>query len=949
MNRQAKTMSRWAVGLTITAILSLVYFNTQTVSPEQHTQIIDELRQLRQLDATLNQDVLKVRYGLLSHYDSLVDTPREIQRVQTQIKTAMLTHGVFQQTLIKQQYDDVAQIFNQKEILLEKLKSQAAILKNSLRFFPIAATQLREKIPNDLGSRSLFEKLNRLERNLLIFNLTGEHDQSETLQQQINQLQATHNKLGASLRGRINNLSAHAQIIITQKQKVDALLNTFLAIPINNSLDLLANTYHLRHQKMMERANDYRLILYLISISLILYVGYILLKLRRAVTQLEKAEAELRIILNNTVDGIISINDKGIIEQYNTAAETLFGHSPDKAIGQNISILIPAPFSKHHDASISQLLTTGESNIIGETRQLEGLKKDGSTFPIELAVNEYWINGQRKFTSIARDISQRVIAEKKLAQYQNSLEDLVKERTHELHTARDVAEKANRSKSEFLANMSHELRTPMNSIIGFTGRVIKKAGTLIPERQLNNLHTVDRNARHLLNLINSLLDLSKVEAGKMEVQPERFQLKSLITEVTDLTSALINNKALSISTSLPQDNISLFTDKTKLRQILINLIGNAIKFTEKGDIDVSANLIDEDSLAIHISDTGVGMNHEELSNIFEAFQQVDGSFIREYGGTGLGLTITKRFTELLNGKVEVHSTKGQGSTFSIILPLQLAKPALISKNQEKLSATTSDQVTAINNGSTILCIDDDPEALELMQDYLSEEGYQVICATSGDDGIAKAKKHKPLAITLDIHMPHRDGWSILKELKEDSNTRDIPVIMVSIIDNHALGYKLGAIDYLQKPIAPETLLKSIRRILQNQVKNILVVDDEPEVIGLIQQTLEDENFIVHVAYNGVEAIASLKQKIPDLILLDLMMPEMDGFELTQHLHSHPKWIKIPVIIITAKTLNPQDRKILEQRVVSILTKNGLKTSDILAEITRSMKQIEGEGEGEKKS
>ena len=512
-------------------------------------------------------------------------------------------------------------------------------------------------------------------------------------------------------------------------------------------------------------------------------------------------------------------------------------------------------------------------------------------------------------------------------------------------------EHATRLKSEFLANMSHELRTPLNSIIGFTRRAIKKAGDLLPARQLKNLHTVERNAYHLLGLINDLLDISKIEAGKMDVFPERFRLSALVAEASDLTNTLAADKGLALDIDLPGQEISLYSDKTKLKQILINLVSNAVKFTEAGTITIAARILDKADtagddffapqrtyVALSVSDQGVGLNAEEMRYVFEAFRQVDGSLTRKSGGTGLGLAITKKFAELLEGKIEVESVKGEGTIFTVVLPLSISNDMQMPEYAAEESAERK-QDTPSKDTLTVLCIDDNPEVLELLHGYLSDEGYRVVKALSGDDGIQKARELKPFAITLDIQMPHKDGWTVMQELKRTEATHDIPVIFVTIMDNKTLGYKLGAFDYLQKPLQPEALLSTMSGILRRKAQDILVVDDNPDVREMIRQMLEDEQIGVRMAENGRQALDALQKAVPDIMLLDLMMPEMDGFDVVRHLQNNAEWAGIPVIIITAKTLKDDEKRFLEQRVESILVKEGLTTTMVLKEISETMKKL----------
>lgn len=538
------------------------------------------------------------------------------------------------------------------------------------------------------------------------------------------------------------------------------------------------------------------------------------------------------------------------------------------------------------------------------------------------------------------DDNERKKSETELDRYREHLEDLVEERTKELKQQTIELERATRLKSEFLANMSHELRTPMNSIIGFTRRVITKAEDKLEPRQLKNLHTVERNARHLLGLLNSLLDLSKIEAGKMEVHTEDFDLVEMTNEVINLTQSLVDDKPIELIVSIPGDAIKLNTDQVKLKQILINLVSNSIKFTGKGAVTISVELLNhqpETHIAIRVTDTGIGMSDEAQQYIFQAFRQVDGAMTRKVGGTGLGLALVSKFTDLLGGTISVKSEEGVGTCFQLVIPIKLDQEGAIPKQTE----IPSEEYTG--DEKIILCIDDEAEALELLNDYLTDEGYHVVTTTSAEEGLALAKQIKPLAITLDILMPSKDGWSVLSELKSSDDTRDIPVMVISFLDNQTLGYQLGAFDYMQKPIDPEQLIRSIKSLGASKINTALVVDDHPEARELIIQILEDAKISCDPAVDGHDALAVLKKldkKLPEIIMLDLMMPGMDGFELLQRLHQNPDWANIPVIVVTAKSLVEHDFDFLRPRVASILSKEGLGSEQVLEGLRVVMRQFD---------
>ncbi len=498
----------------------------------------------------------------------------------------------------------------------------------------------------------------------------------------------------------------------------------------------------------------------------------------------------------------------------------------------------------------------------------------------------------------------------------------LQERAEDLKQKNQELEESTRLKSEFLANMSHELRTPMNSIIGFTGRVLKKSADKLDARQLKNLHTVERNAHHLLGLINDLLDISKVEAGRMELYPEHTDLEELLHEVRDLTNSLWQDKGIDFYIELSPEASSLYIDRVRLKQVLINLVSNAVKFTEQGSVRIHVQTA-EDMIVLSVADTGIGIQKEDLDYIFEAFRQADGSNTRAYGGTGLGLNISKNFIELMGGHIEVSSVYGQGSCFSIYLPK--------SQKEEQPEQQESKAMQLIQNAispkkehhkATVLCIDDNADVLELFRQCLNSDGYHVVCASSGDEGIRLAKERQPAAITLDVQMPHRDGWSVLQELKATPETKNIPVLMATMMDNKALGIKLGAVAYLEKPIVADKLLASIKQArLLGEQHDILLVDDDTGVRELMQQIFEDAHLHLRLAIDGLDGLNKMREKQPDLVILDLMMPQMDGFEVIRQMQQDPLLKTIPIMVSTAKPWTKRNasglnnmRQILSSRV-----------------------------------
>jgi CheY-like chemotaxis protein len=345
---------------------------------------------------------------------------------------------------------------------------------------------------------------------------------------------------------------------------------------------------------------------------------------------------------------------------------------------------------------------------------------------------------------------------------------------------------------------------------------------------------------------------------------------------------------------------------------------------------------------IAVSDTGIGMPSHALKYIFDEFRQVDGSSTRKHGGTGLGLSITKKLTQLLGGSIAVSSVEGAGSTFTVTLPLARREEVAQQAALPEEAAPTPAQV---KGKKVLLAIDDDPNVLILLRENLEEEGYYVVGALSGEEGIRKAREIQPFAITLDILMPHKDGWEVLNELKADPATRDIPIIVLSIVDNRELGFSLGASDYLVKPVEKEPILTALRRVIHAPTNRVLVVDDEPPAVDLITQLLQEEGYQIEGVYSGREALRALKAEVPDIILLDLLMPEMDGFEVIQRIKENEHWKGIPIIVVTAKDLTDADWEFLRQRVDTIIRKAGLASETLVGEVQRVLRQYASKKDG----
>jgi len=541
---------------------------------------------------------------------------------------------------------------------------------------------------------------------------------------------------------------------------------------------------------------------------------------------------------------------------------------------------------------------------------------------------------------ISSQVASAIARKRAEEQIQESLQ-VIREKSVELEKARDEALNANKAKSTFLANMSHELRTPLNAIIGYSEMITEEMQDQGSTEFVTDLEKIKIAGKNLLSLINDVLDLSKIEAGRMEIYLEEFDLNTLLEEIVVTVQPLMMKNGNALVTDFELGNPVVRLDLTKVRQIIFNMLSNASKFTDHGAITLCVRSTERSNgvpeIVLRITDTGIGMTEEQKAKLFQDFTQADSSTTRKYGGTGLGLAISKRFCEMMDGSITVETKSGVGTTFVITLPARLmdehgtpapAAEKRVSPGQEAASRPT------------VLVIDDDAVVRDLLERTLEKEGYRVELTSSGDAGIQRAREVCPAAIILDVLMPRKDGWSVLKDLKADPELARIPVIMYTMVEEKKFGFAIGAAGYLIKPVEREKILEVLKRVQKNAAgDSVLIIDDDTVMRERCSFLLEKEGWHVVQAANGVQALSMIGERRPGLILLDLMMPEMDGFEFLDILRSKEEWTGIPVIIVTAKDLTNDEREQLRGSAHRIVEKGSSSPEDIVRQLAVYIRQL----------
>ena len=582
---------------------------------------------------------------------------------------------------------------------------------------------------------------------------------------------------------------------------------------------------------------------------------------KRAEAAVAASEARIQSILNTVLDGVIVIDVAGRVSTFNPAAQRIFGYTEAEVHGKNVSLLMAEPNASRHDAHIARYVEHGDPHAIGKAGiELVGRKKDGTPVDLGLGVSETWVGGERFFTGVIRDITEQ------------------KQAQQELKRSKDLALAANKAKSAFLANMSHELRTPLNGIIGFSELLEQLHFGPLTERQKSYVQNILISGRHLLTLVNDILDLSKVEAGKLQLSREWTSFEQVADGVMGIVKPLADKRGVTVKRTIPACLPNIFVDPVRLKQVLYNLLSNGIKFTPRGGGVELRVVIEGSNLLIDVEDTGVGIAPNDMPRLFREFEQIDQLDGDKQEGTGLGLALTRRLVEVHGGEIKAKSAVGKGSVFTVRLPVLRGQP-------EEAALTTGE--SSLPEGILVLVVEDDPQAAELIGGQLRASGVAVAFAGSADEAVDLASRLHPAAITLDILMPGKSGWDVLTRLKQSPETEGIPVIVISVVDEKKKGFVLGATDYLVKPVSSGDLTKALTRagVATEDLRGLRVclLDSGNGELDRIDGELRRAGCSVH-RYPEF-SVATLQGVSPDIAIVDFDHDPESSLRCIEALHA----------------------------------------------------------------
>ena len=621
----------------------------------------------------------------------------------------------------------------------------------------------------------------------------------------------------------------------------------------------------------------------------------------------ERAQDRFRELLDAAPDSIIEVDSEGQIVLSNLATERMFGYKRGELLGLSLEALLPESMRARHVMHRARYWTHPQTRPMGSGLQLQAHRRDGTEFPVEISLSPVKAEEGFRVTAIIRDVTERKRAEEQIRSLHQRFTRELTETNRQLEQRNQEVEKANRLKSEFLASMSHELRTPLHTIIGFSELLSEESQGPLNEKQKRFLGHIHRDSLHLLELINDVLDLSRIESGRLELHCEVFPVAPAIEEALLIIRPSAAHKEIPIEVEIG-DGLGVYADRIRFKEILLNLLSNAVKFTPRGGKITLRGEERPGDVYFAVTDTGIGIAHEDHEAIFDSFYQVGSTTKGVREGTGLGLAICRHLVTGQGGKIWVESEPGRGSSFQFTLP---AEPKVTQPGEK------------VHKSPLVLVAEPEAGARELLVGYLGPQGYRTEAASTSAEMLRKARQLKPDAIALDVAIA-QGGWSALHTLLGAPETAKIPVVVMSSLDDADSAISLGAAAFLVKPVKKEVFLETIRKYMHpgpGEVMRVLAVDDEPESLSLVQEVLSQGGYLPLLARSGREALEILAQTAVDLVIIDLIMPEMSGFELILRIKENPRLASLPLVVLTARDLTEQDYDLLQRKTKAVFLKS----------------------------
>ena len=908
--------------LSVLAVLGLKSFAVDFDEYRNYSALISD-QLVNEADVQLS--LQNIRYTISQNGQALNTALLNAEKIQIKL-TEQIPDALSEQdkSRLQKQLDFNAELFAEQRQLIEQLEIHHAELR--------AALAQENNLINGLDG-SLRLEVEALLDDLSLYAVTSDEKLIDNVEIRLRRLRA---RLAFNPEIQRQMLQL-VQMVLDNKPIADELIVQIFDLPLTNNIRALEKQFGDIQRITQTRIALYRNLVYILAFTISGIVAF------WVINRLQRSGQKTIRVLESITDAFIAVDRQWLITYVNAQAAAILNRDIPGLLEQDFWKVLPESLGKRFTEHYRQAVATNLQVVSFET-YYEPTQR-------WLMVRGY--PGLDGLSIFLQDFTERKQAEEKLIELNYELDNRVKDRTAQLasameeaETARVKAEDANRSKSEFLANMSHELRTPLNAIIGYSEMLEEDIAGIGEDEFVPDLQKIQGAGKHLLGLINSVLDLSKIEAGRMELFLEDICIQTVLDEIIGTIQPLAQKNGNQLRWSCPDSIGILHADQVKLRQSLINLLSNACKFTENGQITLAVEAISDSQdhedtwLKFTVTDTGIGMTSEQMEKIFQAFTQADNSTTRKYGGTGLGLTITQQFISMMGGDVSVDSAHGQGTTFTVMLPraVQANRDSSETFFAPPVHLIEKESIPAIHQlpgrvlDKTVLVIDSDPTACESLHSWLADAGYNVICAMDGQQGVVLANELIPDAIILDILLTEKDGWDILQNLRAIPALSQTPLILLSVSEESEHADKLGATGWLAKPIDHIKLLDILNSQLADQTcPKILVVEDDVNAREIMGRFLQQCDWTVVLAASGQQALEYIERTIPDLIVLDLMMPGMDGFEFIEILRQTPKWSYIPVVIVTAKTLTAKDRQRLDG-VARVYQKADFNRQDLLNEV-----------------